>query len=176
MSKEELSKLIYDQLQTEFTNENGRVSNPASEYNQRHSDRLASAIVDYLDRRYWERIVAYVEPIRQTAIQALSLPAPGSGPPGPPGPPGPAGHTDTYVPLHVDAAPHTDTPHADTPHTDDVYPPAHGDTTIVHSDTVPHNDVRHLDTEIVPHIDGYTPHVDIGGGGGGGENSQIQFI
>jgi hypothetical protein len=160
MSKEQLSKLIYDQLQTEFRNEKDRVANPASEYNQIHANNLATPIFTYLDTVYWDRIVAYIEPIRQTATRALSLPAPGSGPPGPPGPPGPAG-----------TAGHTDTvPHTDTPHTDGVYPPAH-------SDAIPHSDIPHVDAEIVPHVDGYTPHVDMGsGGGGGGDNNQIQPI
>jgi len=168
MSKEQLSKLIYDQLQTEFRNEKDRVANPASEYNQIHANNLATPIFTYLDTVYWDRIVAYIEPIRQTATRALSLPAPGSGPPGPPGPPGPAGTAGAAG--HTDTVPHTDTPHTDTPHTDGVYPPAH-------SDAIPHSDIPHVDAEIVPHVDGYTPHLDMGsGGGGGGDNNQIQPI
>ena len=147
MSKEQLSKLIYDQLQTEFRNEKDRVANPASEYNQMYANNLATPIFTYLDTVYWDRIVAYIDPIKQTATRALSLPTPGSGPAGPTGPTGPQG------PAGADG------PQGPVGNTGTA---GHTDTYIIRSSSIAHND---------------TPmeHVDVGSGGGG-TSSQIQPI
>lgn len=71
MSKEILSQMIYDQLQADFANEKARVSNPASEFNQRHADKLAAAIVMYLDTIYLERISEQINNRINASISAI---------------------------------------------------------------------------------------------------------
>jgi|APGre2960657505_1045072.scaffolds.fasta_scaffold21833_3 phage gp16-like protein len=60
MSKEILSQMIYDQLQADFANQKARVSNPASEFNQQLADKLAAAIVMYLDTVHLERMAEQI--------------------------------------------------------------------------------------------------------------------
>lgn len=88
---QELSNFIYNELQKDFENVKNRISAPANRFNRDLADKLSVAIVQYLDTVYYPK---WIEPVRQIAIRALSLP---EQIPGPPGPPGPAGAVSIVV-------------------------------------------------------------------------------